>query len=193
MWVMYAVIDGAINCGGGAALMRQLWVLIAQPSLRASLIGVLAWLGVCRDVWQSNTVAALRCAVGGRFGTIVSTAASKWALTRFPVLWASSGICSPAVVSEGPSVAIASMILRGHTAAVNCVSVTGDGLYIVSCGNDDSVRMWDSASGDPTCVMKTDDSVRSVSCHSGDGRRVVSVDEDGAVNLGRIVDCGALE
>ena len=89
--------------------------------------------------------------------------------------------------------AIASMILRGHTAAVNCVSVTGDGLYIVSCGNDDSVRMWDSASGDPTCVMKTDDSVRSVSCHSGDGRRVVSGDEDGAVKLWRIVDCGALE
>ena len=42
------------------------------------------------------------------------------------------------------------MMLKGHTSAVNAVAVTPDGHYVVSGSFDHTLRVWDLATGQTT-------------------------------------------
>jgi WD40 repeat protein len=74
-------------------------------------------------------------------------------------------------------------ILEGHSGAVCSVAFSSDGLRIVSCADDHTVRIWDTVSGilQQTLEGHTD-WVRSA-VFSSDGSRIVSGSEDDTVRI----------
>jgi WD40 repeat protein len=71
---------------------------------------------------------------------------------------------------------------RGHSGWVNSLSLSADGKTVAS-GGDNTVRLWDVASGKQLqCFTGHTDTVKSVAL-SPDGRRVVSASMDGSVRL----------
>jgi hypothetical protein len=72
-------------------------------------------------------------------------------------------------------------VLRGHKRPVRSVAISGDGRRLVSGSYDNTVRVWDAASGvELLCLQAHEDWVNSVAI-SGDGRRLVSSSYDNAV------------
>jgi WD40 repeat protein len=67
------------------------------------------------------------------------------------------------------------LTLQGHTDCVNCATFSQDGKYIVSGGDDHTVRIWDAHTGNPTLgpLNIHTDAVFCVAL-SPDGRRIAS-------------------
>ena len=76
--------------------------------------------------------------------------------------------------------------MRGHSASVNCVDFSPDGLTIASgsgslIGNDNSVRVWDVKTGKQLWQLRGHSAfVRSV-CFSSDGKKLTSGSYDTTV------------
>ncbi|QJW97499.1 WD40 repeat domain-containing protein [Frigoriglobus tundricola] len=71
----------------------------------------------------------------------------------------------------------------GHTGMVNGLAVTADGKFLVTGGEDKTVRVWDVASGKQLRSFQGHtDGVTAVAVR-GDGRQLASASNDGAVRL----------
>ena len=88
------------------------------------------------------------------------------------------------IESEPPAEADREMLtLNGHTGSVISVSYSPDGKRIVSCSDEDTVRLWDAETGEEMLTLKGHtDEVESVS-FSPDGKRVVSGGRDDTLKL----------
>jgi len=73
--------------------------------------------------------------------------------------------------------------LTGHTDQVRCVAYSGDGRQLASCGNDGTVRVWDTATGKPMLTLSAHSSWVSAVVFHADGRRLVSASENGTVKI----------
>lgn len=72
---------------------------------------------------------------------------------------------------------------RGHTAWVRRVCFSPDGLFVLSCGGDKTIRLWDVATGQEVRRFElTEAAIRTIA-FSPDGRHVVSGSDDGILRL----------
>jgi WD40 repeat protein len=72
--------------------------------------------------------------------------------------------------------------LAGHSNMVNAVAVTPDGKRAVSASRDESLRVWDLATGKVVAAFTADAPL--LSCAVGpDGRVIVAGDESGRVHF----------
>ena len=85
--------------------------------------------------------------------------------------------------TAGPGTAALVREYAGHTLAVNDLAVTPDGAFLVSAGEDRTVRVWEVGTGKPVRSFQGHSAkVRAVAVRS-DGRQVASAGDDGAVRL----------
>jgi WD40 repeat protein len=77
----------------------------------------------------------------------------------------------------------ASLVLRGHERWVAAVQFSPDGKRIVSGGDDESVKVWDAASGKLLWSARETGSAVTAVAFSHDGRRVVAGRWDGLLNV----------
>lgn len=74
-------------------------------------------------------------------------------------------------------------VFVGHTNQVRCTAISPDGSRALSGGSDNTVRLWDMATGEPLDVLEGHtDAVMSVA-FSPDGRMALSGSRDGTVRL----------
>jgi WD40 repeat protein/tRNA A-37 threonylcarbamoyl transferase component Bud32 len=72
---------------------------------------------------------------------------------------------------------------KGHFRAVTCVAFSGDGERIVSGSRDDTVRVWDAATGQETLVFFGHKDVLTSIAFSPDGKHIVSASLDKTVKV----------
>lgn len=76
-----------------------------------------------------------------------------------------------------------SRVLSGHQEAVNALTMSWDGRYIVSAGHDDSILVWDPLRGEVKSRLRGHaGAVRAVSV-SADGNTLASGSDDGTARL----------
>jgi WD40 repeat protein/serine/threonine protein kinase len=73
--------------------------------------------------------------------------------------------------------------LRGHTGAVFAAEFSPDGRTLVSCGQDQTVRFWEVATGRTLCTITAHDAEVNSAAFSPDGRTVVTAGDNGQVRL----------
>ncbi len=93
-------------------------------------------------------------------------------------LWVQSFRPPPASLGTGQLA-----VLRGHEGYVESVSYSPDGQQIASASYDQTIRVWDAASGAELAVLRGHESYAHSVSYSPDGRRIASGSGDNTVRV----------
>ena len=85
--------------------------------------------------------------------------------------------------ANAPNTATKLREFTGHSGAVYALAVTADGKFLITGGNDKTVRVWEVASGKQLRAFQGHLSAVTAVAVRGDGRQVVSGSLDGAVRV----------
>ena len=75
------------------------------------------------------------------------------------------------------------MTLRGHTRSVLCVAFSPDGTRLATASEDQTIKLWDSATGEEVLTLRGHAGVVSSVAFSPDGRQLASAGTDGTVQV----------
>ncbi|HJH31809.1 MAG TPA: hypothetical protein C5S50_06455 [Methanosarcinaceae archaeon] len=81
---------------------------------------------------------------------------------------------------------VALQTLEGHTGGVNAVAVTPDGKHAISGSDDNTLRVWDIASGEIIASFSGDGFLHACAI-SPDGRTIVAGEASGRVHFLRLM------
>ena len=77
----------------------------------------------------------------------------------------------------------AQLVLVGHEGSVSAVDISGDGRWILTGGDDKSMRLWNAATGkQQRCLVGHDGALTAVA-FTADGKQAVSASSDGTARL----------
>jgi len=84
-------------------------------------------------------------------------------------------------------------VLRGHSAPVTSLAYRPDDLQLATSSNDQTIRLWDPATGQQTAVLKAESTSTNldripVVAYNSDGSRIASSSEDGGGCTSRLWD-----
>ncbi len=98
-------------------------------------------------------------------------------------IWTAEG--KPLMLGESP------LVLAGHTAGVTSVAFSPDGKRILTGSRDNSVKLWDSATGKEILTLKGHQQEVTSVAFSHDGRFAVSASQDGTAIVWLTTDWSA--
>ena len=103
--------------------------------------------------------------------------ARAWRCGGGAAWWCPVGVVGAGLVS---ATSATRLVVTGHTSYVNSVAFSADGARIVSGSGDNTVRVWDAATGQPVHVLEGHTGGVWSVAFSADGARIVSGSVDGA-------------
>jgi WD40 repeat protein/predicted Ser/Thr protein kinase len=120
-------------------------------------------------------------------GEEIAAPSGSWPVPSAPRFTAEAGGSVVVEVGEGAPIRLE---LRGHTRKVRVVALHPNGSRLATGGEDATVRLWDTLTGQQALVLKGHDAPITHLAFSSDGHRLASRDEGGTV---RVWDATPLE
>ena len=172
IWILVASLAGAKSA--------SLQVHLTEPNVKV-------WVGDLQIDAVSTTVGPFEVTPGAH--TLRVTRGDE-TLFSFPIvvqvgeskqIWARWKPRAMPIISDEAASGDGEHRFEGHWGTVQALGYSGDGRYLVSAGNDGTVRVWDAITGQQAGSLKGHFGKVIAVAALGDGRNVLTVGDDATV------------
>ena len=190
--------QSALATSPGSAPPTPLLVLAAKAGrMNVALSPDGRWIAVVEGpkvfVWDRKTPAAAPLELKGHSGDVRTLVFNKTgdalvtaSADRTARVWLLAGLAGG---KAGGQAAKSIELAGGHSAALSSAAFSPDGARVVTASADNSVRVWDAASGRELATLFRHVGAVNSALFDASGEQVLSVSHDGTAVLGRCDAC----